>query len=259
MPTNQNYVLGRGRLFFAQYDNNALPAAPDMRGMRYMGATSAFTLTSEGESIDHYSMEGGMRVKDDSVQTEHNLTGTITSDDISAENLAIWFGGESLAETQASAPSLTSNITGARRGYVYQVGVSASNPEGDMNLSSLSVTKGGVAVAPAGNYNVDLKNGLLEILPTATGIADNDNLVVTYALAAGARTVVVDKGSIIYGALRFVADNARGVNRHAVLPYVKLQSTGDLALKTEEYMSMSFSVEALQLNANTRRIYLPTA
>ena len=251
-----NYVLGKGRIYFDRF----LPNTKTPTGnFRYLGNTPGFTISQDSETLDHFSSEGGIRVKDDSVTLEQNMSGTLSCDNISADNMALWFGGTAQPETQASGSSLTYAIPTARKGYTYFIGATAADPMGDMNLSSLTVTQGGSPVAASGNYEVDLKTGKLDILDNAVNITEGSALTVTYGLAAGTRTIVIENGESIYGSLRFMADNPKGINRHAILPYVGLTSNGDFAFKGEEWMQMQFNLEVLQLNSTTRRILLPTS
>ena len=67
-----NYVLGAGKVYFNQFkDEDPLNAM----GLRYLGSTSEFNLTSETETLQHQNSEGGMRHVDMEVPLSTTITG----------------------------------------------------------------------------------------------------------------------------------------------------------------------------------------
>jgi hypothetical protein len=177
-----------------------------------------------------------------------NRAGRVTVDNISADNLALYFLGNKSAVTQSALTAQNSVLT-AKRDRYYQIGVSESNPSGVRDISNLIVKKGSpgfaTTVAASGNYSFDSKSGRIYIEKNATDIPDNTVIQVTYDAAANTREQIISNTQAIYGAMRFLADNPTGANRDYFFPYVKLAPDGDYALKGEEWQTIGFTFDIL--------------
>jgi hypothetical protein len=102
-----NYVVGRGRLFFGQFRRGTRRA----QGQRYFGNTPELSLSQDEETLDHYSAEAGVRVKDASVTLQNDSSGSFSCDNIDDANLALWFRGEILKRIEAGSGSATGSFT----------------------------------------------------------------------------------------------------------------------------------------------------
>jgi hypothetical protein len=102
-----NYVIGRGRLFFGQFAPNTRRS----RGELYFGNTPELSLSQDEDTLDHYSSEGGVRVKDDSVVLQTDSSGSFQCDNINGPNLALWFRGEVTSRTEAGSDAASGTIT----------------------------------------------------------------------------------------------------------------------------------------------------
>lgn len=256
----KNYTLGRGRVFFDRFPNNVTVTATTRgEGERYFGNTPEVSTSSSAESLDHYDSDSGVKTKDDSVQLSLDRSGSFTCDNISIENLALYYQGDSSTLTQAASTGVVEVISGVKQARFYQLGFSASTPQGVRKVSNVVVKKGAgytTTVAPAGNYEVDETTGRIYVLPGSTGIPDNTDIQVTYDIAASTREVVVSKNQSIYGSLRFVADNPKGKNFDVYMPYVKLSPDGDYSLKGDDWQSMGFTIEILKKASNIEAVYV---
>jgi hypothetical protein len=247
----KNYVVPKGRLYFDRYPQGITieEDTPGEGGERYLGNTPGFTINATSENLDHFSSEGGVNVKDASVQLSLNRAGSLTTDDISAENLSLALLGDESVLSVVGATGLTSIIANAVQGRHYQIGVSTSNPAGLRDISNVVVKSGSpgfaVTVAMSGNYEVDLDLGRIYILDGAPGI-DGIPIQVEYDQVAHTRTQIISGTESIYGALRLIADNPIGDNKDWYFPYVKLALDGDMALKGEEWQQIAFTIEVLQ-------------
>lgn len=105
--TDMNYVVGRGRLFFGQFKPNTRVA----RGQDYFGNTPALSLSQAEDSLDHYSSEGGVRVKDASVSLQNDSSGSFQCDNISLTNLALWFRGYTTTNIEAGSAAASGTVT----------------------------------------------------------------------------------------------------------------------------------------------------
>lgn len=98
-----NLVLGRGKIFFTPYGPGETVAVPGLRG--YFGNTPSLGMAAANTKLDHYSAEGGLKVKDRSVLLQTDLTLTFDTDNISTPNLMLWFGGRHAGSVPADAPT----------------------------------------------------------------------------------------------------------------------------------------------------------
>jgi hypothetical protein len=256
----KNYTLGRGRVFFDRFAPNvSVTANTRGEGERYIGNTPEFSTTSAVESLDHYDSDSGVKTKDGSVQLSLDRTGAFTTDNISNENLALFFLGEISSMTQTSQTGVTETIANVRPDRFYQLGVSVATPSGVRSISNVVIKKNnasGADVTQSGNYEVDEITGRIYILSNAAGIAVDDDLFITYDIAASVRDRIISKNQSIYGSLRMVSDNPTGQNRDIYMPYVKLSPDGDYNLKGDDWQSMGFTVEILKKASNIEALYV---
>ena len=246
MARLKNYTLGAGKLFFNRLDAAGLPT-----GEYYIGNTTSLTGSTDEEREEHYSADEAERAKDASVVTRSDNTIGFTTDDIQPENLAmLWKGSvEQLAVIAAMNVAETIMVN---RGRWYQLGESPTSPTGARLITVDTVTDDAmVPVAiPGGNgganYTVDLELGRLFVKEDAPDIADGDEIIVTYDVAASSRTVIISKGEKISGSLRYIADNTAGENRDDFWPLVDLSPDGDYEFKADSWSEMSFTGEVLK-------------
>lgn len=107
MADDMNYVVGRGRLFFGQFKTGTRTP----RGQLYFGNTPALSLSQSEDTLDHYSSEGGVRVKDASVSLQNDSTGSFQCDNISLPNLALWFRGYQTTNIELGSVTATGTVT----------------------------------------------------------------------------------------------------------------------------------------------------
>lgn len=353
-----NYVVGRGRLFFGKF----LPNTRRSTRERYFGNTPELSLSQDEDTLDHYSSEGGVRVKDASVTLQNDSSGSFQCDNISDDNLALWFRGEvlkrieagsavatgtvtlstavpadgdkvtidgqdivfkaanpvgmqvligntlgatatnlanfinatpvlgvtatvvgavttlhaigagtggndiSLAKTAATPANITvsgaslaggtdttETVESVERGTWIQLGVTDATPQGVRGVANVSID--GVDDA---SFIVEGATGRVYINLDADDILDGDDLEISYGVTATVEDIVISKGDSIEGALRFLANNAAGVNKDFFWPYVRLTPDGDFSLKGDDWQNMTFNFEILKRDALVERQYITT-
>lgn len=106
-------------------------------------------------------------------------------------------------------------------------------------------TASGIITAP-GNYEADLELGRIEVLSDSNSITDNMTVEIQYNRNSSQIVMVIDGNSEVRGALRYISDNAKGTNRDYFWPLVRLQPTGDHALKGDTWESMAFNFTVLK-------------
>lgn len=254
MAFENNYTLGRGRIYYARRD----PITGNLGGERYLGNTPEFNTNFESETHDHYSSDRGIREKDASVILQINRTGSLITDNISPQNVALFFFGSAQALTIAQATVTDEQVgitgIGVELGMFYQLGSTPANPSGARAVIypgeaatafSMSV-QGGAALVAGTDYVLNAELGRVEILETSPTVQDGDVLTATYTVAASTRTRIISGSSPIEGALRFIAVNPTGKNIDYYMPSVKLSPNGDYALKSDEWQQIPFNVEILK-------------
>lgn len=264
--TGKEYVIGKGRLLFDAF----LPGTKTGTGERYLGNSPELTQTQEQDTLDHIDADQGLNVKDDQVTIQNDLTGSFILDSIEADNLAMWFGGETENVVITAATAISEDFTVHSRGRFIQLGASNAMPSGTrkvVNIVVSKVTPGATpqdpptltAIPAANNFEFDLERAKIFIEHDAPGVAPEDVLRIVYDQEAVTRDTIIGRGDEIRGALRFEAHNPHGKNRDYYWPYVKITSNGDYALKGDSWQQMSFSYEALKRDDTVARVYIDSA
>jgi hypothetical protein len=122
----KNYTLGRGKLDFALFK----PGTQTPDGFLYFGNTPEFNLTITADDLDHFSSDEGVKEKDDGVTLQVTRTGTMITDNIAPDNIALFFFGAASTIVTATAGTTTTTIEGVKQGYKYIVGATDDNPAG---------------------------------------------------------------------------------------------------------------------------------
>lgn len=234
----QNYVLGRGRLYFDDGEN----------GERYIGNTPEFNLSTATEFLEHFNSDEGLRNRDRNIVTQINYSGSFTTDHIGPENLAMLFMGEATTLTQTSLTGETDTFTAGVAFNWYQLGTDAANPAGKRGVSNVSISAdpGGtpVSAVEGTDYELDAERGRVQVLEG--GALDGVVFEVTYDVDATSRSVVISGAKQVTGKLRFVSANPEnaGDQRDYFMPSVTLSANGDFALKAEsDWQAIPFSLE----------------
>lgn len=245
-----NYTLGKGELFFAPFiDGTETP-----KGFRYLGNTPEFSVSITEEKLEHFNSDRGIREKDRSVPLQVDRTGSLTTDNISVDNVAMFFFGESATITAVAATVTDEVVKSLQKGRYYQLGVSAANPAGVKGLDYLVATTkkieltdstGATIYVEGTDYTVDMDLGLVYILPTSTIVEGSDGKV-DYKTKASTRNRIISGSTSIKGSLKFVSTNPEGTKIDYTFPYVSISPNGDYALKGEEWQQIPFTVEILK-------------
>lgn len=176
-----NYVVGRGRLFFGQFARNTRKA----NGQLYFGNTPELSLAQDEDTLDHYSSEAGVRVKDASATLQQDSSGSFNVDDISNNNLALWFRGEILRRIEAGSAVATGTVTLSTTGPVDGDTVTIGGKALTFNAAaagSMSVAIGNTLGATAANLANAINNLKAALGVTATA---NAGVVTVRSAAAG--------------------------------------------------------------------------
>lgn len=240
-----NYTLGRGKVYFSRFKDDGVTPA----GFHYIGNTPEFSLTIESQTLDHFSSDEGIREKDDSVPLEVNRSGSMTTDEISAKNVALFFFGDDSTVTQTVVSSHSETFTDVEAGGTYKLGVTTGNPAGYMgiNTTGFSVVNGSDTLTGGGvDYTLDADAGFITLTDGGANVADGDDLVVTFAVRAHARSRVISGSEPVEGAMMYRTKNPKGADCVYFMPYVKITPNGDYALKGDEWQTIPLTLEILK-------------
>jgi hypothetical protein len=177
-----NYVVGRGRLFFGQFKTGTRTA----RGQLYFGNTPALSLSQSEDTLDHYSSEGGVRVKDASVSLQNDSSGSFQCDNISLPNLALWFRGYQATNIEAGSGYATGT-------YTFSTAVPVEGDTVTINGQEITFVDG-----PASGMEIEIPATFAE---AATALANFVNdMSATLGVTAGVAGAVVTLTAVAPGA-----------------------------------------------------------
>lgn len=240
---SNNLVLGRGEVYFDRF----LAGTQTKIGERYLGATPSFSVSAETQELEHFSSERGLRVKDESVTLQIDVTGQLTVENMSDENVALFFFGDAETATISAATGTVNDFT-VQPGLFYQLGATALKPEGVENVTTVTVLRNpatdNVAAVLNTDYRLDAELGRIEIIPGGA-FQPGDIARVTFNTAAQTQGRVLSGSTLIQGAMRFISYNGVGGQRNFYMPKVTLRPNGEFALKGEEWQNISFNLEIL--------------
>lgn len=255
------YAIPRGRVYFDPFDANEVPT-----GEIYLGNCPGFTLTVETEKAEHYSSEEGLREKDEALVVEVNRTGSVTCDNFSADNLALFLSGAKTTHTQAAA-TIAAEAHSVSGGLYYQLGESSGTPSGARDVTDIVVKSADNATTydVGDDYNVDpalgriqiVKGGAIALAAAASGTG-KIGINVGYKTTARAwDRVTTGAVTELTGRMRVIASNASGKNRDWFMPKVTLTPDGEIPVIAEgtDFVQMGFGVEVLKA-PNLQAVYV---
>lgn len=239
-----DYTLGKGKFYFRRFEPGT--QTPEAGGFRRLGNVPEATVSRTVEKLEHTSSEGGVNVKDASVDTANDQGLAFTTDNVSMDNLALWFMSNISDIVEAGGAVQDEPLGDPFEGAYLQLGETPETPQGARNVTAVTLEgKVGAAASAAltlnTHYRVDTKRGLVEIL-----VDDLTEVTANYTVPAGTRKVILDGNQTIEGELKFFADNPKGQNKDTHWPYVQLSPDGDYALIGTDWQTVAFAVTVLQ-------------
>lgn len=223
-------VVGRGELFFE-------PEGTDRPGERYIGNTPSLVLRRKLTTVPETKSVRGVLVDADPIVTKEDHSVVFETDNISDENLTLWFGNR-----QSRPPQLLEFFQlplTVYRGRHYQIGATRENPMGFGSTDGLKVLVNGAEAV--GQYRVDNLNGRIYI-PEDSTIGDGQQVLVEGLTVPQASTSVVTRPTEMIGKLRYVSVNPTLRQFSLVWPRIALVPDGDLSVKENAaWTTLTFS------------------
>lgn len=239
------YVIPRGRVYFAKFNDAGVPA-----GETYLGNCPGLKVSIETEKAEHFSSEAGLREKDASMIVQITRTGELTCDNFSAANLGLFLAASRSQHAQATSTAQELELA-VVPGNFYQLGATATAPAGVRGISNVKVTDttGATTYKVGEDYQIDDALGRLHIVPGGA-IAAGDIKVTFDVAAAKWDRLATGAAAETKGALRLVADNASGPSRDWYFPSVTLMPNGDIPLIEDgtDFVQMQFKLDVLKPN-----------
>lgn len=249
MATTNNYVLGRGELFFAASPDGGVTYGPE----KFFGDCKAVAFAFKSTDLDHYQSTGGVKEIDDSITLQVDRTGSFTTENISPENLALFFLGTS-GQVATAGATLTDQIYTVSLGAYTQLGATAANPSGDRDLDPetpvvVADAATDLVIAVAGtDYTIDYSTGRI-YWPLTSSLTEGESVKVDYTTLTQTRAQVVSSNTPISGRLRFISNNPTGANQDCVVPFVRISPNGSFDLIGDKWQALQFDMKLIALAA----------
>lgn len=261
-PDTRDYFLGRGILYLAELDANQLPV-----NWRDLGNSPSFSITVQSDELLHQSSRTGLRVTDKRITLSQDISLSFQLDEISHDNLALFFTGTTSSVTNpavAGVGSMGSPVaisTSAVLGRWYDLktaydGTGVATAFTADTVPKIRRTSGTPMDLVLGtDYEIDYKMGRVFLKTTASNIAATDDFG-WYSAADASAPATLElmkalKGSVRDIALKFVAENP--ANSSELIEYefhsVQISADGDLSLIGDEFSVAGFTGSA-QKNSN---------
>jgi len=250
LPNTGDYTLGRGIVYESAIDTTT--EKPDDGGWRDLGNATEFNVSIETEKLEHKSSRTGLQVVDKEVVLSQKMTVNFSLDELNDENVASFLSGETAVHTNVAIAGITlyEMIASVVLGRWYDIVDETTDERAyDIETADLTLTEtsgGPVTLVENTDYTLDLKNGRIFLLSTATNIAAGEPMSLVLVAAAGAKPVEevrgLTQGNLIR-AVKFIGENPANSNKQREYQFhkVTLASEGDLALIGDEYAIMAFS------------------
>lgn len=224
-PNVENYLLGRGVLYFAQFNDEGIAD----KGELDLGNCSEFKLNLGTDKLAHYSKRSGLKTKDKEVVQQLNASGAFTIDEYSKENLCIALYGE-LVKLASTAGNVTGEQIAVQKGRWFKL---------QHRVVSNVVVTGYVANV---DYRVDAITGRIYVIPTGH-IEDGEELDIDYSYAQiNYNTIQAFKKSSVRGYLRFIGDPGAGPAYEAEIWTCSLATNGDIPWLADDWGSINIDI-----------------
>ena len=264
-----DYNLGRGIIFISPLDSTSgLPV-----DYRDLGNAPSFSLSIDVEELIHQSSRAGLRTVDKRLVISQTVNFSFVLEELSAENLALFFSGAAVSSTNPAIAGITAYdfTDSAVLGRWYSIYNQTTGERAlDIDTATVTVTRdpsGTPVVLVLGtDYTVDIEMGMIFTLPSSVTLIPGDTLELVLAADAGAAVTTQTRGLTTSGvdyALKFIGENpADNDQRFEVeLHSVQVNADGDFSLISESDLTqMPFTGTAQQnqswLDSNSKTMTL---
>jgi len=251
LPNTQDYVLGRGILYFSSND----PVTGKPLAWRDLGNAPEVSISTETETLDHFTSRAGLRQLDKSVTLSVGMKVTFSLDEMNDQNLAMGVLGNISSFTNAAIAGFVEYpmVLGANMtlGRWYDIVNSSGARAYDVETANVTFKNDSTTqtLVEGTDYTLDLVNGRVFLRTTATLISNNVAMRCVLTADAGAKVVQEVRGLLnsgVVGALKFIEKNPANSDksREWTFHQVTLKPSGDLSLIGDDWSQVTFEAAA---------------
>ncbi|QTG12364.1 hypothetical protein G6M86_03510 [Agrobacterium tumefaciens] len=249
--SNATLVIGRGELYFDRFAAGTLKG----EGELYLGNTPGFTVSRTVDEVERFTSYGGQQIQIDSLITREVHSADITTDNISMENIGLWFGSEPDQTGQVAIGDYTETIKVKKERW-YQLGTTIE-PFGVRHVEpDIVFIRNGDPLDAEMNLILDRTEGRFYVMGESDAIQDGDILTVIFQWRQSSTVNVVDSAKELVGSLRYISKNPVGSVISYFFPYVRLKPSSQIDLKGDGWQELSFDADIRKLNALTNFVYV---
>lgn len=261
LPQTKDYSLGRGTLYIAKL--NTSTGLPDESGYRDVGNVPDFSISINIEELLHQSSRQGLKVTDKRVVTSQTMNISLSLDELSAENMALFFSGDTLESVNNPAVAGFSSValtTTVVLGRWYDIVNGSGVRAVDLDATKVAV-KGGAtgvtALVEGADYLLDLKMGRIFTLAVPATLVAGDNLNVVLTADAGAAAKLDQVLSLSKSSeqlvLKFISENPANDDEQVEFQFhsATLSAEGDFSLIGDDWTKMQLKGVAQQESVAT--------
>lgn len=217
-PNTDNYYSGKGILKFKR------DGATEYRDL---GDCPSFELTPNVSRLEHYSSRAGIRIKDQSLISQRQLSVRVIMDEVTASNLAM-----ALLATPVDAVDLSATAT-----LNSSTAVTSISPTTGLVVGETYAVASATGI-PAGTSMVYNGGGAGTLSQAATATGSAHAITVTSPISFD---IMADEE--VKGALRFVGTNVAGAPLQVDLPSVTFAGGTAMNLIQENYGNIEVTGE----------------
>lgn len=253
LPQTADYSLGRGKLYVAKL--NTSTGLPTTDGYRDVGNVPDFSISIDVEELLHQSSQRGLRVTDKRVVVSQTMNISISLDELSSQNMALFFSGDTATATNPAVAGFgpVTLTTSLLQGQWYDI-VNASGVRAvDVEAAKVTVTDAVPNTAVLGtDYNLDLKMGRIFVIVGGSVLSNGESLKVTLAADAGAAASLQQVTALTKSAeqlvLKFISENPANNDEQVEFQFhsATLSAEGDFGLISDEFTVMQLTGVAQQ-------------
>jgi hypothetical protein len=261
LPQTKDYSLGRGTLYIAKL--NTSTGLPNADGYRDVGNVPDFSISINIEELLHQSSRQGLKVTDKRVVTSQTMNISLSLDELSSENMALFFSGDTLESVTNPAVAGFSSValtTDVALGRWYDIVNGSGVRCVDLDASKVAV-KGGAsgttALTEGADYTLDLKMGRIFTLAVPATLIAGDNLNVVLTADAGAAATLDQVLSLTKSSeqlvLKFISENPANDDEQVEFQFhsATLSAEGDFSLIGDDWTKMQLKGVAQQESVAT--------
>lgn len=243
-------IVGRGELYFDQF----APSTRVGQGELYLGNTPSLTVSRAVVTLQQFVSYQGQKVEKEGTDVQDTHSVSFTTDNISLENMAAFYGVDYASASQTSGGPATESFEVKPDAWL-QLGKS-QRVQGLRAVTGVVVKKGVATIAASGNYETDPALGRVHILIDAVDIDKGDTLDITFSWSASAQSLIIPSKRNLLGSMRYISNSPYGPKYNWYFPLVRLKGSGSIDLKSDEWQQVGFMADVFRLNPATEYTYV---